>query len=202
MSSSRTIAGASVGVAVALLALAAPTAASAHVTVDGTSTAPGTASTLSFTIEHGCDASPTTAVTIAIPDEVSAVTPIANAGWTIDYDLETPGRTMTYTAQTPLPSAVHDTLVLDVTLPDDLPDGTVLAFPTEQTCEEGSQRWVSLDADAAEPAPVLVIAAPSVEEAPATEAPASGPLGIVTLVVAAAAAALATIALRRQQATR
>lgn len=202
MSPSRTIAGASVGVAVVLLALAAPAAASAHVTVDGTSTAPGTASTLSFTIEHGCDASPTTAVTIEIPDEVSAVTPIANAGWSIDYDLETPGRTMTYTAQSPLPSAVHDTLVMDVTFPDDLPVGTVLAFPAEQTCEEGSVRWASLDADAADPAPVLTIAAPTVEEAPAAEPSDAGPFAIAALVAAVAAAALATISLRRQQATR
>lgn len=198
MSPSRTIAGASVGVAALLLALSAPAAASAHVTVDGTSTAPGTASTLSFTIEHGCDASPTTAVTIAIPDEVSAVTPIANAGWTIEADLAAPGRTMTYVAQTPLPSAVHDTLVMDVTFPDDLPEGTVLAFPVEQTCEAGSLRWDSLDPGAEEPAPVLAIAAAPVAEVPVAEAPSATPL----TVAAVAAAALATIALRRQQATR
>ncbi|WP_144722054.1 DUF1775 domain-containing protein [Agrococcus jejuensis] len=202
MSPSRTIAGASVGVAALLLALSAPAAASAHVTVDGTSTAPGTASTLSFTIEHGCDASPTTAVTIAIPDEVSAVTPIANAGWTIEADLAAPGRTMTYVAQTPLPSAVHDTLVMDVTFPDDLPEGTVLAFPVEQTCEVGSLAWDSTAADADHPAPQLAIAAPVVEEAPAAEAGGVGPVGVVALIAAVVAAALATIALRRQQASR
>ncbi|MFC7431758.1 MULTISPECIES: DUF1775 domain-containing protein [unclassified Agrococcus] len=201
MSSSRILAGASVGVAVALLALSTPAAAVAHVTVDGTSTAPGTASTLSFTIEHGCDASPTTAVTIAVPDEVAAVTPVANAGWSIGYDLTAPGRTMTYTAQTPLPSAIHDTLVMDVTLPDDVADGTVLAFPVEQTCEVGSLSWDSLEPDAAYPAPLLAVAAP-VEEAPAAESSDAGPLGIAALVAAVAATALATIALRRQQAAR
>lgn len=202
MSSPRTIAGASVGVAAVLLALAAPAAASAHVVVDATSTAPGTASTLSFTIEHGCDGSPTTAVSIAIPDEVSAVTPIANPGWSVAYDLAAPDRTMTYTAQTPLPSAVHDTLVLDVTLPDDLADGTVLAFPVDQTCEVGAERWASLDAGADDPAPTLTVATPEAAAATVAETPGAGPAGVAALVVAAVAAALATIALRRQQATR
>lgn len=202
MSSPRILAGASVGVAVALLALSAPAVAVAHVTVDGTSTAPGTASTLSFTIEHGCDASPTTAVTIAIPDEVAAVTPVANPGWSIEYDLTAPGRTMTYTAQTPLPTAVHDTLVMDVTLPDDVAEGTLLAFPVEQTCEVGTLAWDSLEPDAASPAPLLAIAAAPAEEAPVAEPSDAGPLGIAALVAALAATALATIALRRQQAAR
>lgn len=202
MSSPRILAGASVGVAAALLALSAPAVAVAHVTVDGTSTAPGTASTLSFTIEHGCDASPTTAVTIAIPDEVAAVTPVANAGWSIAYDLTEPDRTMTYTAQTPLPSAVHDTLVMDVTLPDDVAEGTLLAFPVEQTCEVGALTWDSLEPDAASPAPLLAIAAAPAEEAPVAEPSDAGPLGIAALVAALAATALATIALRRQQAAR
>lgn len=202
MSSPRTIAGASVGVAAALLVLAAPAAASAHVVVDATSTAPGTASTLSFTIEHGCDGSPTTAVTIAIPDEVSAVTPIANPGWSVDFDLAAPDRTMTYTARTPLPSAVHDTLALDLTLPDDLADGTVLAFPVEQSCEVGAQLWASLEPGADDPAPTLTISTPEVAEASVAPSPGVGPVGIAALVVAVVAAALATIALRRQQATR
>ncbi|GAA2176160.1 hypothetical protein GCM10009846_28840 [Agrococcus versicolor] len=202
MSPSRALAAASVGVAGVALALVAPAAAIAHVTVDGTSVAPGTASTLSFTIEHGCDASPTTAVVVAIPDEVSAVTPIANAGWTIDDDLVAPGRTMTYTAQTPLPSVVHETLELDVTLPEDLADGTVLAFPVQQTCETGALAWDSTDPAAERPAPMLTIATP-VEAAPiVSQGGGDGPLALAALVAAVAAAALATIALRRQQATR
>jgi uncharacterized protein YcnI len=202
MSSRRTLTAATLGVA-AVLALAAPAAAVAHVTVDGTSTAPGSASTLSFTIEHGCDGSPTTAVAIAIPDDVPSVTPIANAGWTIEHDLVAPGRTLTYTAQTPLPSAVHDTIVLDVTLPDDAADGDVLAFPVQQTCEVGSLAWDSTDADAEHPAPLLAIAVPTDEvAAPAAPASDGGPIAIAALVAALAAAALATIALRRQQATR
>src|SRR6187399_1615222 len=66
-----------------LLALAVPLSASAHVTVDASSTAAGSYSLLTFGINHGCDGSATTAVEITQPDSIVAATATVNPNWTI-----------------------------------------------------------------------------------------------------------------------
>ena len=68
----------------ALLALAAPLAASAHITVTPSDTAAGSYSVLTFGFSHGCEASPTTKLTFDIPDEIESVKPTLNSNWTIE----------------------------------------------------------------------------------------------------------------------
>ena len=67
-----------------------------------------------------------------------------------------------YTARTPLPDGQRDTFELSLQIPEDAA-GRTLAFPTIQTCEEGSTAWTEVAADGQSeddlehPAPAFVV---------------------------------------------
>ncbi|WAC65318.1 DUF1775 domain-containing protein [Agrococcus sp. SL85] len=226
---SRTARLAVVGAAGLGLALLAPAAASAHVHVSPGAADAGETVELGFAVGHGCDGSPTTGLRIAVPEEVSALTPIANAGWTVEAFAEGAERGVALTALTPLPDGVRDTIALEVTIGEDVADGTVLAFPVEQTCASGASYDWAGPADGEEPAPELVVggdpaaghgdhaehggttgddastddaAAAAAAAAPAATPASVDPISIAALVVGVIAAALAAIAIRRQAASR
>ncbi|WP_404311639.1 YcnI family protein [Agrococcus terreus] len=191
--------------AAAALALAAPAAASAHVKVGPESASPGETVDLAIAVGHGCDGSGTTAVSIAIPDGIAAVTPIQSPDWDVALTAVEGVRTLTYTAERPLPDAVRGQMHAQVVLRDDLAPGDVLELPAQQTCEQGAHAWDDLGPDAEEPMPIIqVVEAAPAEAAPAAveAAPASQPLTIAALVAAVVAALLATVALRRQAGIR
>ena len=71
----------------AVLALAPALAASAHVSASASSTAAGSYSIVTFSVPHGCDGSPTTAIEIDIPETILSVTPTVNPNWTITKNL-------------------------------------------------------------------------------------------------------------------
>lgn len=141
-------------VATGLMVLGAG-AASAHVTVSPSSAAAGSYTVLAFSVPHGCDGSPTTKVTVKIPEQVPSVTPTVNSNWTIEkkmVNLSKPiddghGGKLTervdqvvYTAKTPLPADMRDVFELSVKLPETV--GKTLTFPTVQTCEKGETAWI------------------------------------------------------------
>jgi periplasmic copper chaperone A len=150
----------------ALLALAAPLAAQAHVNVTPASTAAGAYTVLTFSSAHGCEGSPTTAFTVDIPEGVESVAPTLKAGWAVEkvmVDLDEPiddghGNTITervgqvvYTAGTPVPDGYRDTLEIQLQLPEDAA-GERLEFPVLQQCEVGETAWnESPAADGTEP---------------------------------------------------
>jgi uncharacterized protein YcnI len=142
--------------AATLLAVAAPLAASAHVTVAPTSTAASSYSVLTFAVGHGCDGSPTTALTFSVPDSIASVTPTVNPGWTIAQN----DNSVVYTADEPLVDGQRTTFELSVKLPD-LPAGEQLDFPVLQECEVGSTDWSEVQAagedEPAHPAPSIVL---------------------------------------------
>jgi uncharacterized protein YcnI len=141
----------------AVLALAPALAASAHVSASASSTAAGSYSIVTFSVPHGCDGSPTTAIEIDIPETILSVTPTVNPNWTITKNLvpldtaqqdahgdnitERVG-SVTYTAVGDgLPDGYRDTMALSLQLPDGSA-GDVVEFPTHQLCAEGSTDWV------------------------------------------------------------
>lgn len=132
--------------AAAALIVAAPLAANAHVGVSPSTTAAGSPSVLTFSFSHGCEGSPTSALTFSIPESIESVTPTVHPGWTI---AETPG-TVTYTAITPVADGLRDTVELSVVLPAG-EEGDVVAFPVVQTCVEGEHAWADLAEGDAEP---------------------------------------------------
>lgn len=137
-----------------LLAIAAPLSASAHVSVDASTTAADSYSVLTFSVGHGCEASPTTSVAISLPESIVAATPTVNPNWTIsktyaplDEAIEQEHgdpltervATVIYTAITPLATDQRDTVALSLALVGE--EGDVLEFPVLQTCEVGETNW-------------------------------------------------------------
>lgn len=170
--------GAVTGVAGLLtLGLAGP--ASAHVSVSASDTGAGAYMVLTFSVPHGCDGSPTTAIAISLPDGINEATATRNPYYTLaktteklteplvteDGD-EVTERTsvVTYTATTPLPDGDRDTLELSVQLPEDA-EGETLTFPVVQTCAKGETAWTEVPAagqsedDLDHPAPAVTVTA-------------------------------------------
>ncbi len=147
-------------VAGALLALAAPTAASAHVSASASSSAPGAYTVVTFGVPHGCEGSPTQVVTIDIPESVPSVTPTINPLWTVekvmvplDEPIETSyGEPLTervgqivYTSTSGgLEDGFRDAFALSLQLPQG-EEGEAVEFRTTQTCTEGTAVWEGED---------------------------------------------------------
>lgn len=161
-----------------LVVLASPGAASAHVTVTPDTTAAGAYAVLTFSVGHGCEGSPTTRLTIQIPEEINAVTPTINPGWDVkktQQKLDEPitdahgneiterDATVVYTAKTPLPDGYRDAFELSVQLPE--AEDETLAFPTIQKCAKGQTPWTEIAAEGEDPdslespAPLLTVTA-------------------------------------------
>lgn len=147
--------GALVAAGSVALALAAPTAASAHVTAAASSTAAGSYTVVTFSLAHGCEGSPTTGLSITIPEGINSVSPTVNPNWDVvkneveiaDPVTDSHGNTATqrvsdvvYTAKTALADGYRDTVSLQLQLPEDAA-GSTLEFPVLQTCETGSTAW-------------------------------------------------------------
>ncbi|MDK1361490.1 YcnI family protein [Arthrobacter sp. zg-Y1219] len=166
--------------ATAALMAAGIGAASAHVHVHPDSTEAGESALLTFETSHGCKGSPTTAITVTLPDQITDATPTAHPGWKIskvtedfaeprvlDNGTSIGSRTsqVVFTAIEPLPDGVRDTFQLTVKLPDAA--GETLAFPVLQSCAEGETDWAQLpaegqsDADLESPAPMLTVSGES-----------------------------------------
>jgi uncharacterized protein YcnI len=210
-------AGAALGLA---LAVSAPLAASAHVELDASTTAPASLSVLTFAVGHGCEGSATTSLAIRFAADVQAVKPTLAPGWSVAEQEAAAGTTVTYTADTPLPDALRATVQVEALLPVDGAAGDVVAFPTLQTCVQGSTDWAETPAAGTEPdhpAPAITLtdaasatgastgsAAGTTEAVAATPAaapvdPVARLLGLGSLVVGVVAVMLLTIGMRRPQ---
>lgn len=178
-------------VAGALLALAAPTAASAHVSASATSAAPGAYTVVTLSVPHGCEGSPTQVVTIDIPESVPSVTPTINPLWTVEKVMVPLGEPVESSYGEPLTERVgqvvytstsggledgfRDVFALSLQLPQG-EEGEAVEFRTTQTCTEGTAVWEGEDvpsvvlAGAAEAGHGASDAAPSDEETATTTA--------------------------------
>lgn len=153
------------GTTLTLLALGTA-GAGAHVTVTPSTSDAGEYSVLSFAFSHGCDGSPTTKVTIEVPEEILAVSPTVNPNWDVETvqeaidgaDAERTSKVV-YTAKTPVDDGMRDTLDLELQLPDK--PGDTLMFPVVQECEQGQNDWVekteSGEAEPDSPAPFVEV---------------------------------------------
>lgn len=151
-------------------ALAAPTAAFAHVTVTPTTASSGTYQVLRFGVGHGCDDRPTTALRLLMPAGVVTARPQPKPNWALGVE-KAPGASGGVTAITwrgRLPSDQFDEFVVLVKLPA----GTgPLAFPAEQSCGATVTHW---NETVAPDAPRPSHPSPTVILAPATPTSGSG----------------------------
>lgn len=138
------------GLALVLLA-AAP--ALGHVEPEVSTVPAGSLATVDFTVEHGCEGSPTVKMEFQVPDGITDAQPAEKAGWTgalVDG-------VVTYTGGS-LPADQEDTFAVRFTVPDQVQ--AVLMFPMIQTCETGSIDWIQTEGEAERPAPRVVVGEP------------------------------------------
>lgn len=169
-------------VATAAITLSLVGPASAHVTATPSTSAAGAYTVATFSVGHGCEGSPTTAIEIQVPESVLSVTPSRNPFYDVEKTMEELDEPITdshgnevtervasivYTAETPLPDGQRDYFELSFQVPD--AEGETLAFPTIQTCEDGETGWTQVPADGQDadeletPAPAFEITAASAE---------------------------------------
>ncbi|WP_158270261.1 YcnI family protein [Mycetocola zhujimingii] len=172
-----TLAASAASLTAALLVVAAPIAANAHVSVTPDSAPAGATAQLTFSVGHGCDGSATTALTFTIPEEIVSVTPTVNPNWDVtktSVDLADPvtdahGNAIAqrvgevvYTAKQPLADGFRDTVTLQLTLPADAA-GDSIPFGVVQACVLGETAWTEVAADGQDaseldhPAPVVTV---------------------------------------------
>lgn len=137
--------------------------ASAHVVLDEPAALAGQGYKAALRIGHGCEGSPTTAVTVTLPAGFSGAKPQPKPGWTVAIrveklarPLESHGRRITedvtalsWTATARehwLPDSHFDEFVLRGTLP--AREGP-LWFKVLQVCEQGSIDWSEIPASPA-----------------------------------------------------
>lgn len=161
----------------AALLIAIPASAFAHATLEQASAPSGATYKAVMRIAHGCEGEATHTLSITLPEGFVAAKPMPKPGWTVEtvtgpYEksYEVHGRTVAeglrevrWTGGS-LDDGHYDEFVVNGRLADQAP-GTVLAFPTVQTCATGKQEWTERAApgqdphDLAKPAPTLTIAA-------------------------------------------
>ena len=201
-----------------LIAVAAPLAASAHVTVSPDEIAAGEHGVLTFAFSHGCESSPTTSLRITMPEGLASVAPTMDSDWSIAVERGDDGlvSAVTYTAVSPVPIDLRGAVSMSIGLDEDTPE--TLAFPVVQTCVEGSTEWTQLAKDGEDPheldnpAPVVTVSPATGEEhgdahgeagaASSATSPAAAPRGPVLggagLVAGLAALVVAVLAYRRR----
>jgi uncharacterized protein YcnI len=166
--------------------------ASAHIDPDPLAMQVNTSGTVSFTVEHGCDGSPTTSIKIQFPADVKDVTAIDKAGWTSTVT----GDVVEFSGG-PLAADQEDHFDISLTAPAQ--PGEV-RFPIIQTCQQGELDWIEVEEEGAaepeHPAPVVKITEgpptsadlmPMEEHADDSGTPTDATLAPTATVVAAAA---------------
>jgi len=159
----------------AVFALALPASASAHVTVSPEEAPAEGYATLTFTVPHGCDGSPTNSLQVKMPDQVVSATPGVVPGWNIktkegklanpvvqEGEKVTSGvREVTWSGG-PLPDGQLQQFVLSVSLAGK--EGEAAEFKAIQGCVDGSQTaWIQQTPPSGEepehPAPTVMLGA-------------------------------------------
>ena len=167
------------------LLLVSPLPALAHATLAVTEATPGRAYRGVVRIGHGCDGSPTTRLTVRVPDGLLDAKPMPKAGWTLEtrrgpyarpYTLW--GKTVTdgvteITWDGRLDPEHYDEFTFVARVADTLSPGATLYVPVVQGCARGATNWVEIPKEGEDPhalkgpAPAIRLVA---QEAPAASA--------------------------------
>jgi len=128
--------------------------AMAHVVIGNPQAKAGSTFIAGFRVSHGCAGSPTTSLTITLPESIITAKPQPKAGWTLAMThakLAAPvageGGPITERVSSitwsggSLAGDQYDEFVVMLRLPD---TAGVLNFPALQTCEKGFTNWAEL----------------------------------------------------------
>lgn len=150
---------------------ACATSAQAHITLEQKSAVAGSTYKAVFRVGHGCEGSPTTALTVFMPEGFVGAKPMPKAGWKLDAKTEkldkpfdshgtpvTERTTQISWSGGRLPDTEYDEFVISMTLPANAGKRWIHVL---QQCEKGQNDWVSVpmegQAEARFPAPALDI---------------------------------------------
>lgn len=142
-----------------VVVLATAGTAIAHIEPDPADAQAGSTLSVGFTVEHGCDGSPTIGFDMRLPEGVTDADPDPIEGWegSIADDV------VTFVGG-PLAADTSGEFSVTMTLPA-TPDTTIY-FPFVQRCEQGEIRWIGIpneaDDELDEPAPALALTGPAV----------------------------------------
>ncbi|HSD39374.1 MAG TPA: YcnI family protein [Rhodocyclaceae bacterium] len=157
--------------AVLLYPLACLSTAQAHITLEQKSAIAGTSYKAVFRVGHGCEGSPTTALSVFMPEGFVGAKPMAKAGWKLDIKTEkldkpydshgTPvsERAAQFTwSGGRLLDAEYDEFVVVMPLPDSAEKRAIRVL---QQCEKSQNDWAAIAVEGQEkprfPAPTLDI---------------------------------------------
>jgi uncharacterized protein YcnI len=113
-------------------ALLAAASAHAHVSLEQNAATAGSYQKLVFRVGHGCNGSPTTAVSIRLPEGFAAMHPMPKAGWNIERTTDN----LTWRGG-PLPDDFYEEFVMF----GKLPAAGSHVFKIVQSCQAGSVNW-------------------------------------------------------------
>jgi periplasmic copper chaperone A len=168
--------------AAAAAALALPAAAQAHVTASPPTLPAEGYGKVDLSVPHGCEESPTTRVTVQMPDEVQSATPQVVPGWKLstkegklakpyesDGEQVTEGvREITWSGG-PLDAHQLEVFGLSVKVAGNV--GAKVPFKVVQKCAKGAHNWVEIpvegEEEPPEPAPMVELVAAEEEVADA-----------------------------------
>lgn len=168
----------------ATAALALPAAAGAHVTASPSELPAEGYGKVDLSVPHGCEDSPTTKVTVRLPDEVQSATPQVVPGWRIStregrlakpYDShgEQVTRGVRQVTWTGGPLDAHQLEVFGMSVKVSGNEGDAIPFKTIQRCKTGETAWVEIPVEGEEeppaPAPMVTLAGAEEDHAAAEE---------------------------------
>jgi hypothetical protein len=128
--------------------LLVPATGAAHVRPKVPEAPAGARFTFSFVVEHGCEGSPTTGLSIHLPDGAFDASPVSKPGWTAQITEEPP---VVEFAGGSLPDETKDSFSVELVTPNR--PGEEVLFPTVQRCQVGVIHWIAAEAGAENPAP-------------------------------------------------
>ncbi len=170
----------------ALLAFFVASPATAHITLETGSAAPGSYKGV-LRVPHGCGTQATTGITVTIPEGVHSVKPQPKPGWTLATTVRPYQRAYTNHGREvrqgvqeirwsggSLPNEHYDEFVFIGQIDGSLASAGTVHFPVVQTCASGEHRWTEIpvagsQARLASPAPALRIVAASAPAPAAVE---------------------------------
>lgn len=164
--------------------------AGAHITGDKDEVPAGAYTSVSFTVPHGCEDSPTRRLAFQIPDGILDAAPQVVAGWDVETAMEPLAEPVdgghgdeqtervseiTWTAQpgNELPSAYREVFTIGFKAPDT--PGEELPFKIVQTCTEGETAWIEIpqegEEEPAAPAAIVLVGASETSQGEESAAP-------------------------------
>lgn len=147
----------------ALLCLAFPVLASAHVSLQEPTAVQGAYHRAAFKVGHGCAGAATTELAVLLPEGLTAVRPMPKPGWQLATETVPAGTRVVWRGG-PLDDRHYDEFVMQfkVTAP-----AGALWLPVEQRCTQGRNDWTERPATGTStqglrfPAVLLEVVAPS-----------------------------------------